>query len=164
VHALIGYSGTASTGSLIALLIIPSTLSAHGCLIWQVLGRGFHGLGADVSVARCLFGELTSYGRVISISPDGTSLTCLTPTPSPLVLGCVMPPPPFPPPPPPSVPPPSLPPSAPPLPPSMPLYPPPINMTNTTLGLNMTNATNTTVCALIAADCHREPLMTTDCH
>jgi hypothetical protein len=46
----------------------------------------------------------------------------------------------------------------------MPPYPPPINMTNTTLGLNMTNATNTTVCALIAADCHREPLMTTDCH
>jgi hypothetical protein len=96
VHALIGYSGTASTGPLIALLIIPSTLSAHGCLIWQVLGRGFHGLGADVSVARCLFGELTSYGRVISISPDGTSLTCLAPTPSPLELGCVMSPPPFP--------------------------------------------------------------------
>jgi hypothetical protein len=33
VHALIGCSGTASTGPLIALLIIPSTLSAHGCLI-----------------------------------------------------------------------------------------------------------------------------------
>jgi hypothetical protein len=34
----------------------------------------------------------------------------------------------------------------------MPPYPPPINMTNTTLGLNMTNATNTTVCALIATE------------
>ena len=116
-----------------------------------MLGRVFHGLGADVSVARCLFGELTSYGRVISISPDGTSLTCLAPTPSPLELGCVMPPPPFPPPSPPP-PPPSQPPSAPPLPSSMPPYPPPINMTNTTLGLNMTNTTNTTVCALIATE------------
>jgi len=36
--------------------------------------------------------------------------------------------------------------------PSMPPYQPPLNMTNTTLGLNMTNATNTTVCALIATE------------
>ncbi len=67
VHALIGCSGTASPGPLIALLIIPSTLSVRGCLIWQVLGRGFHGLGADVSVARCLFGELTSYPVALGV-------------------------------------------------------------------------------------------------
>ena len=132
--------------------ILPTGGPVRGGTIVTVLGDGFHGLRRNTSVAVCKFGELEHMGEVLSISADGTSLTCRSPTPALEELGCIMPPPPLPPPPPPGFPPPQIPPPSPPSPPSPP--PPPLvpfdpnatyNATENVLVVNITNHTNATI-------------------
>ena len=47
--------------------IIPTGGPMRGGTEVTVLGHGFRGLDGDISVARCQFGELTSWGRVVHI-------------------------------------------------------------------------------------------------
>ena len=72
--------------------IVPTGGPVLGGTIVTVLGHGFDGLNRDINNAVCKFGELGEYGRVLSISADGTSLTCRSPKPRLEDLGCIMPP------------------------------------------------------------------------
>lgn len=124
--------------------LVPTGGPVRGGTHVTVHGSGFDGLGRDTATAKCKFGELSTYGRVLSISEDGRALVCASPMPGLEELGCVMPPPPLPPP---MFPPPSSPPMAPPDPPTPPLLPPsPLvpfdpNATHNATWLNATNAT-----------------------